>query len=86
MLLMGKSTINGPFSITMLVYQRVQKTMVLYEKTPLLYIRSGGERTSPAVPDRLIFSYRKRVLPKPPQKKVNLKHKKSRGFGAPSNF
>ena len=73
-------------SIAMLVYQRVQKNHGSLRKNPLLYIRSGGERTSPAVPGSWNSSYRKRVLPKPKKKCQSENTKKSRGFGGIFKF
>jgi hypothetical protein len=80
---MGKSTISMAISIAMLVYQRVQKTMVLYEKSTFVY--PFRWRKNVTVPDREILHTEEGSF-------LNLKKKgqsetqKSRGFGAPSNF
>jgi len=44
--LMGKSSINGPFSIVMLVYQRVSKPVHKKPTTPVQPIQSDREHTS----------------------------------------
>ena len=75
---MGKSTISMAISIAMLVYQRVQKTMVLYEKSTFVY--PFRWRKNVTVPDREILHTEKGSFLNL-KKKVNLKHKKVADLG-----